>query len=158
MNPGNMKTLYRVAHAILVLALVALLIRTVYYGLSLLRVEQHPQLPLEGIEDVPMRTPSPQEIVRYALRSVHACMSVANQFTGCLDEYAMGYVGRRSLQERMRSIMACVSPEALRRCSGCEKTGRVVTDWTRGSWMMLNGYATQHYIARSTVGTTSLAY
>jgi hypothetical protein len=58
-----MKTLYRVAHALLVLALSALLVRTVWYAFALLWADQHPQHASETIVDSNPRKPSPQEIV-----------------------------------------------------------------------------------------------
>lgn len=65
-----MKMLYRATHAIFVFVLTALLVRAVYYGFSLLWKEQHPQLPLEGIDDVSARKPSPQEIVSNAMHAI----------------------------------------------------------------------------------------
>ncbi|KAF2030953.1 hypothetical protein EK21DRAFT_88479 [Setomelanomma holmii] len=56
-----MKILYRVAHALLVLILSLLLVRTVWYGFSLLWAEQHPPPPREKAAAAP-RKPLPQDI------------------------------------------------------------------------------------------------
>jgi hypothetical protein len=61
----SMTLLSRLAHILLVLGLMILLVRTVYYGFSLLFAEQHPQQrPLEIVYNVAVRKPSLQEIVR----------------------------------------------------------------------------------------------
>ena len=58
-----MKTLYRVAHALLVVVLFTLLVRAVSYTFSLLWVEQHSQHRPEETEIMTSQKPSPQEIV-----------------------------------------------------------------------------------------------
>jgi hypothetical protein len=63
-----MTSLARLAHILLVLSLIVLLVRTVYYGFSLLWVEQFPQQPFD---DVSVRKPSPQEIVSRASHRSH---------------------------------------------------------------------------------------
>lgn len=92
-----MKTLFRVAHCLLVLALIALLLCTVYYGFSLLRDEQRQARPLERPETnsvVEQRRASPQEIV--SLKNLLHDFNVigdTNSFTGRINEHILGHVG-----------------------------------------------------------------
>jgi hypothetical protein len=118
-----MNKLYRASHGLLVFLLFALLIHTVYYGFSLLWKEQHPQLPpAEEVVNLSVQKPSPQEIVRYmALDKIEA-----DDLIGGINEHIVGPVGRRSLQEHMRSLVDCMSPEKLRRRTWCEKAGRAM--------------------------------
>jgi hypothetical protein len=56
------------AHILLMLSLIILLVRTVYYSFSLLFAEQHPQQQLlEIVYNVVVRKPLLQEIVRSIL-------------------------------------------------------------------------------------------
>jgi hypothetical protein len=112
-----MNKLYRASHGLLVLLLVALLVRAVYYGISLLWMEQHLQLPPpEEMIGSSVQKPSPQEIVRW----VPLKLTVADVLLGSINEHTVGLMGRRPLQEYMCSLVDRMSLEKLRRRTWCE--------------------------------------
>ena len=134
-----MKTPHRFSYIALVFLSSALLIRTIYYGVSVLWVERYRYAPWEqgkghrhaagavvqqneeevfqgnvqhdGDDELQMRRPTPEEIVHAP--NLHIFENV-NVSTGVVDEHFLGLVRRRALQEYLRSFLDCVSTAALR--------------------------------------------
>jgi hypothetical protein len=115
-----MRLLYRILHSLLVLALTAFLVSSVYYAFFLLRLEQRPAIFNGNDDDVKSRRPSPQDIVssNMNLMRLTKLMSVQAASMNTLWNYLDDHNEDHCISVCEASWKAC----QLRNCHGLPDT------------------------------------